>query len=65
MSKAGWQPADPGTFRRSFGIDKSILLKHAYPTAPVSKLLFDEPKQDLDLEQPLSSNATQRHHVRF
>ena len=65
MSKAGWQPADPVTFHSSLKIAKSVLLKHPYPTAPMSKLLFDGRKQDLAFEQPVGSSATQRHHVRF
>ena len=65
MSKAGWQPADPVTFHSSVKIAKSVLLKHPYPTAPMSKLLFDGRQQDLAFEQPVGSSATQRHHVRF
>ena len=65
MSKAGWEPADPVTLRSSLKIAKSVLLKHPYPTAPMSKLLFNGRKQDLAFEQSVGNSATQRHHVRF
>ena len=65
MSKAGWRSADPVTFRSSLGIAKSVLLKHPYPTAPMSSLFLNGRKQDLVFEQPVGSSATQRHHVRF
>ena len=62
---AGYYPADPVTIKTSAGIARSVLLKRAYPTAPVSNLYFFDRKQDLAFEQPAGSSASQRHHVRF
>ena len=36
LLSAGWYPADPITVKTSVGIARSVLFKHAYPTAPVS-----------------------------
>src|SRR5437660_11986535 len=38
MLGAGWEPADPTTFRSSFNIARSVLLERPYPEAPVSNL---------------------------
>ncbi len=65
MLLAGWYPADPVTFKTSFGIAKSVLLKRPYPNAPVSALYFYGRKQDLAFEQAVGNSANQRHHVRF
>ncbi len=73
LLSAGYYPADPVTIKTSVGIAKSVLLKSAYPTAPVSNLYFfvggaspqENRKQDLAFEQPAGSSASQRHHVRF
>lgn len=65
LLSAGWYPADPITIKTSVGIARSVLLKHAYPTAPVSNLYFSDRQQDLAFEQPVGSSASQRHHVRF
>lgn len=65
LLSAGWYPADPVTIKTSIGIARSVLLKHPYPTAPVSNLYFFDRKQDLAFEQPAGSSASQRHHVRF
>ncbi|MEH2449191.1 MAG: LssY C-terminal domain-containing protein [Nostoc sp.] len=62
---AGWYPADPITLRSSAGIAKSVLLKHSYPTAPVSNLYLWGRKQDLAFELPVGNSAKQRHHVRL
>jgi LssY C-terminus len=65
MLLAGWYPADPITIKTSIGIARSVLLKRAYPTAPVSNLYYFDRQQDLAFEQPAGSSANQRHHVRF
>jgi LssY C-terminus len=65
LLSAGYYPADPVTIKTSVGIAKSVLLKSAYPTAPVSNLYFFNRQQDLAFEQPAGSSASQRHHVRF
>lgn len=62
---AGWYPADPVTLKTSIGIARSVLLKHPYPTAPVSNLYFFGRKQDLAFERPVGSSASQRHHIRL
>ena len=51
--------------RSSAGIAKSVLFKHAYPTAPVSPLYFQGRIQDLAYELPIGSSAKQRNHVRL
>jgi LssY C-terminus len=65
LLSAGYYPADPVTIKTSIGIAGSVLLKKAYPTAPVSSLYFFNRKQDLAFEQPAGSSASQRHHVRL
>ncbi len=65
MLSAGWYPADPITIKTSLGITGSVLLKRAYPTAPVSNLYMFDRQQDLAFEQPAGSSANRRHHVRF
>lgn len=62
---AGWQPADPTTFRSGLGIAKDVLMGHPYPTAPMSNLYLFGRRQDLAFEQPLGNNPRRRHHVRF
>jgi LssY C-terminus len=62
---AGWYPADPVTLTTSIGIARSVLLKHPYPTAPVSNLYVFGRKQDLAFERPVGSSASQRHHIRL
>jgi LssY C-terminus len=65
LLSAGWYPADPITIKTSVGIARSVLFKHAYPTAPVSNLYVFDRQQDLAFEQPFGSSASQRHHVRL
>ena len=65
MSKADWQLADSVTVGSSLGMARSVLLKHSYPTAPVSSLFLNGHKQELAFEQAVGSSATKRHHVRF
>jgi hypothetical protein len=65
MLRAGWDPADPITFRTSLGIARSVLLGHAYRDAPVSNLYVFGRRQDLAFEKPFGKNASRRHHVRF
>jgi len=62
---AGWQPADPITFRSSIEIVESVLLRQSYSEAPISDLyLFGRP-QDLAFEKPVGISARQRHHIRL
>ncbi|MCL5097258.1 MAG: LssY C-terminal domain-containing protein [Candidatus Omnitrophica bacterium] len=65
MLDAGWHPADPITLHSSLDIARSVLLGRPYPTAPVSNLYLWGRPQDLAFEQPVGSNARQRHHVRW
>jgi hypothetical protein len=65
MHAAGWDPADPVTFRSSLEIVGSVLLDRPYREAPVSPLLFDNRQEDLAFEKPIGKSADRRHHVRF
>jgi hypothetical protein len=65
MHEAGWDPADPVTFRSSVEIIGSVLLDRPYRDAPVSPLLFDNRPEDLAFEKLVGKSADRRHHVRF
>jgi hypothetical protein len=65
MRAAGWRPADPITWRSSLRIADSVLLRRAYPTAPVSDLFYDGRRQDLAFEKAAGISPKERHHVRF
>ncbi len=65
MLAAGWHPADPVTLRSSARIVGDVLARRAYPTAPVSDLLYDGRRQDLAFQKPSGVSPSRRHHVRF
>jgi len=65
LRAAGWRPADPITWRSSVHIASSVLLRRAYPTAPVSDLFYDGRRQDLAFEKAAGLSPRERHHVRF
>ena len=65
MPAAGWRPADPITWRSSLRIADSVLLRRAYPTAPVSDLFYDGRRQDLAFEKAAGISPKERHHVRL
>jgi hypothetical protein len=65
MRAAGWRPADPITLRSSLKIADSVLLRRAYPNAPVSDLFYDGRRQDLAFEKAAGVSPKERHHVRF
>jgi hypothetical protein len=65
MRRAGWEPADPITFRSSLRIGKSVLLDKAYAAAPVSSLFLDGQRQNLAFEKSEGVSARRRNHVRF
>lgn len=65
MNAAAWYPADPVTWRSSLKIIGSVLLDRAYHDAPVSRLFYQDRKQDLAFEKPVGKSAKRRHHVRF
>jgi len=65
MQAAGWQPADPVTWRSGAGIVRSVAFRRAYPTAPVSSLYYQGHKQDMAFEKQVGRSASKRHHVRF
>jgi hypothetical protein len=65
MLAAGWQPADPITFKSSAKLVKSVVLRRPDDTAPVSNLYLWKRKEDLAFEQEVGKGASRRHHVRF
>jgi hypothetical protein len=65
MVAAGWQPADPITFKSSVKLVKSVVLRRPDETAPVSNLYLWKHKEDLAFEQEVGKDASRRHHVRF
>ena len=65
MNAAGWYPADPITLRSSLAIVGSVLLDRPYHDAPVSNLYYQNKREDLAFEKPVSTSADRRHHVRF
>lgn len=65
MEKAGWLPADPGTWKNAFREAYAIVFNQPYPTAPFSKLYLFGRKQDLGFQIPVGNSPRHRHHVRF
>jgi len=65
MRAAGWNAADPVTLRSSARIVGDVLARRAYPTAPVSDLLYQGRRQDLAFQKPSGVSPSRRHHVRF
>jgi len=65
MHAAGWDPADPITFRSSLKIVGSVVLDRPYRDAPVSNLFYQGKREDLAFEKPSGNSADRRHHVRF
>lgn len=65
MAVAGWDPADPITFRTSLRIVVASVIRRPDDDAPVSDLYLFGRKQDLAHEQPVGDSPRQRHHVRF
>jgi hypothetical protein len=64
MHDAGWNPADPITFRSSLRIASGTIFRRPYPNAPFSNLYVWERKQDLAFEKPVGRDPRRRHHVR-
>jgi hypothetical protein len=65
LHAAGWVAADETTWKTSVRICKSVVLRKAYDTAPMSKLYLLGRAQDLAFQQPVGKSPRQRHHVRF
>lgn len=65
MLAAGWDPADPLTFRSSVRIALDTVLRKPDDQAPVSNLYLFDRKEDLAFEKPVGHSPRQRHHVRF
>lgn len=65
MRAAGWDAADPVTWKSSIEISGSVLLDWPYPHAPVSPLFYAGRAEDLAYEKPVGKSADQRHHVRL
>ena len=65
MSAAGWNPADPITFRSTVEIALDTAIRRPDDRAPVSKLYLFERQEDLAFEKPAGRSPRTRHHVRF
>ena len=65
MTAAGWDPADPLTFRSSVRIVVDTILRKPDDRAPVSNLYLFGRKEDLAFEKPVGGSPKERHHVRF
>ena len=65
MTAAGWDPADPLTFRTSVRIVVDTMLRKPDDQAPVSNLYLFGRKEDLAFEKPVGGSPKERHHVRF
>ncbi len=65
FGEAGWQVADPVTFRTGVDIGLSVVFDRPDPDAPVSTLLFEGRPQDLAFEKRVGRSADQSPHVRF
>ena len=65
MTKAGWDPANPLTFRSSVRIVVDTVLRKPDDQAPVSNLYLFGRKEDLAFEKPVGGSPKERHHVRF
>lgn len=65
MTAAGWNPADPLTFRSSVKIAVDTVFKKPDDQAPVSNLYLFGRKEDLAFEKPVGGSPKERHHVRF
>ena len=65
MIAAGWDAADPVTWKSSVRIAGSVLRNRPYADAPVSSLFVFGRKQDLAFEKPVGHSPRRRHHVRF
>lgn len=63
--QAGWTPADDVTWRSSWAIVVSSVLRRSYPRAPVSPLFLFDRQQSFAYQQAVEGNPAQRHHVRF
>ena len=65
MEAAGWEPADPISWRSGIRDAASILFNRPYSSAPVSRhFLFGRP-QDLAFERVEGKSPRRRHHVRL
>ncbi|MEO6827234.1 MAG: LssY C-terminal domain-containing protein [Microbacteriaceae bacterium] len=65
MREAGWVRADAITFRSTWRIIASTVLRRSYDEAPVSPLLLFDRQQDVAYQQEVLGNPAKRHHVRF
>jgi hypothetical protein len=65
LTTAGWDPADPITFRSSVRIAVDTVFRRPDEQAPVSNLYLYGRKQDLAFEKTVDGSPKQRHHVRL
>lgn len=65
LRSTGWFPADRVDLSSSLHIAEAVVLRHPYPTAPVSSLYLFGRRQDLAFERPVGHDPRRREHVRF
>ena len=65
LVRAGWTRADNVSVRSAIKIAASVVLRRAYPAAPVSSLYVHDRIQDLAFEVDEGKSADKRHHARF
>jgi len=64
--QAGWLLADKVSAHSVIKIARAVLLKQAYPTAPMTPSFWNLQVNDFGFEKATdANNARQRHHVRF
>ena len=65
MADGGWTRADNVSVPSAIRIAASVVLRRAYPAAPVSSLYLHDKIQDMAFERDEGRSADKRHHVRF
>jgi len=65
MRAAGWEPADPITWRSGLRDAACILFNRPYSSAPVSRHFLFGRAQDLAFERVEGKSPRRRHHVRL
>jgi hypothetical protein len=65
LHAAGWDPANPLSFKSSVRIAVDTIFKMPDPNAPVSSLYLYGRKEDLAFEKAVGHSPRERHHVRF
>jgi LssY C-terminus len=65
FQRAGWDRADPLSWRSRIAIAQSVLRHRPDSTAPVSPLYLFGRIEDLAFEREVGRSASQRHHIRL